>query len=39
MIREARMEDLDALLAQVKSMGIADAVAAFQSAYARYLTR
>ncbi|MBQ6382268.1 MAG: extracellular solute-binding protein [Clostridia bacterium] len=33
------MEDLDALLAQVKSMGIADAVAAFQSAYARYLTR
>ncbi|MBQ9290067.1 MAG: extracellular solute-binding protein [Clostridia bacterium] len=31
--------ELDALLAQVKSMGIADAVAAYQSAYDRYMNR
>ena len=33
------VEALDELLAQVKSMGVADAVAAYQSAYARYLAR
>ena len=31
--------ELDALLAQVKSMGIGDAVAAYQSAYDRYMSR
>ncbi len=31
--------ELDALLAQVKSMGIGDAVAAYQSAYDRYMNR
>ena len=36
---KAPVEDLDKLLAQVKAMGIADAVDAFQSAYARYLSR
>jgi putative aldouronate transport system substrate-binding protein len=33
------LEDLDTLLAQVDDMGIADAIAAYQSAYDRYLAK
>ncbi len=33
------LEDLDTLLAQVDEMGIADAIAAYQSAYDRYLAK
>ena len=33
------IEELDSLLELVKSMGVADAVAAYQSAYSRYLER
>jgi len=33
------VEDLDKLLEQVKSMGIADAIDAYQAAYDRYLAR
>ena len=33
------VEDLDKLLSQVKAMGVDDAVAAYQSAYSRFLAR
>ncbi len=33
------LEDLDSLLSQVESMGVQDAIDAYQSAYTRYLSR
>lgn len=33
------LEELDKLLAQVKAMGIQQAIDAYQSAYSRYLAR